>query len=441
MSRGCWLAFLVAAVVLGGCNGKEPAPGGAAPQTRPGARQVAQRPQVTLNFWHIMNYAGPREVLAEAVKRFEAANAGTRVNLQTFDNDPYKTKLNIEMASGTPPDVFFTWGGGALASFARAGRVLDLTDAVNRDGWKERFLPQPLRFCSAGGRIYAVPLDLSCVPVWYNADLFAKRHLVPPKTYAGLVDVCTKLRAEGITPMALGNMKQWPGAFYFIYLAARAGGTTLFFDAAARKSGRTFDDPAFILAGRLLQELVACKAFSAGFNGIAAGHARTQFLNGEAAMYVMGTWLVARVRKEKADFLPKMKCFPFPTVAGGKGAPTTVVGGVNCAFAVSAACKHPDKAIGLLRFLTADKVAEAWCKVGRIPALKVSHEAMQHLPQPTRAALDLLKSAKTIQPYYDQYLAPRLGEEHKKTTQELFAGTLTPEEAAKRMRKCAEEIE
>ena len=425
------MAVLMVAAVLAGCGDEEPKP--LAPGDETGTAEV----KITLTFWHIMNYEGPREVLDAAVKRFEAANAGVDVDVQTFANDPYKQKLNMEMASGTPPDVFFTWGGGALADLAEAGKVVDLTDAVSRGGWRERILPAPLGLCSFKGRVYAVPLDLSCVPVWYNAELFKRHKLTPPKTFDELLAICKMLRARDITPLALGNKDRWPGAFYFIYLAARHGGADLFFDAAARKPGRTFDDPAFIKAGEHLRQLVTEGVFSAGVNSLEAGHARTQFLNGEAAMYVMGTWLVARAKKEKPDFLPKMKCFAFPMVASGKGDPTTIVGGVNCAFAVSANCKHPEKAIELLRFLTAEKVGGAWSRIGRIPALRVSDETLAGLPPATRDALDLLQKAGTLQPYYDQYLPPPLAKEHKETTHGLFAGTLTPAEAANRMEQCA----
>ena len=422
-------AFSLILIALAGCGDREPQPAG----------PPAPKPQVSLTFWHIMNYQGPREVIARAVRRFEAANPGVRVEIQTFDNDPYKTKLNIEMASGTPPDVFFTWGGGPLAALAKAGKALDLTDAVNRDGWRQRILPAPLRLCTFDNRVYALPLDLSCVPVWYNADLFAKHNLEPPKTFPQFLDACDKLKAAGLIPLALGNKPRWPGAFYFIYLAARTGGAELFLDAAARKPGRAFDDPAFIAAGQHLRTLVTRDLFSPGCNSLEPGDARTEFLNGEAAMYLMGTWLVARASKENPAFLPKLKCFPFPAVPGGRGDPTTVVGGVNCAFAVATACKHPRVAIDLLRFLTAPEVAAEWCAIGRIPALRADDKALANLPAPTRAARRLLQRAQTLQPYYDQYLPPPLAREHKETTHGLFAGTLTPAQAAHRMAQRARE--
>jgi hypothetical protein len=49
----------------------------------------------------------------------------------------------------------------------------------------------------------------------------------------------------------------------------------------------------------------------------------------------------------------------------------------------------------------------------------------------------MLKAASSLQPYYDQYLTPRLAVEHKNTTQNLFAGVMTPEQAAAKMAAAA----
>lgn len=110
---------------------------------------------------------------------------------------------------------------------------------------------------------------------------------------------------------------------------------------------------------------------------------------------------------------------------------------MNCGFAVAGACRYPERAVALLRFLTDAETAAEWCRIGRIPALAVPESALSELPAPTRAARNLLDRAAVLQPYYDQYLAPRLAEVHKNTTQELFAGTLSPAEAAAAMEQCA----
>jgi len=420
MRRPLCLSLALATVLLPGCG-------------KPAVREES----IKLTFWHIMNYEGPDKVLAAAVERFEAAHPGVTVEVQTFANDAYKQKLPVEMASNTPPDVFFTWGGGMLGEFARAGRVLRLDQALLEDGWRERFIEQAMGICSTPEGTYAVPLDLSIVALWYNRELLAAQGLEPPATLADLLAASAKLKAAGITPLSLGNRTVWPGAFYYIYLAARHGGVDLFLDATAGKPGATFADPAFVAAGEDLRRLVDAGAFSSGFNGLDDGAARTRFFSDEAAMYLMGTWLVPRAMAAAPEFMDKLGCAPFPAIADGKGDPSTVVGGVNCGFAVSTTCEHPDLAVDLLRYLTAPEVVDGWCDIGRIPALKITPEQIAKLPKPTRQAYSLLILSASLQPYYDQYLPPRLGEEHTNTTQGIFSGTLAPEEAAARMAKQA----
>ena len=406
------------------------------------APSVAEEADVkTLTFWHIMNYSGPKEVLEGAVKRFEAAHPGVKVIVQTFENDAYKVKLANEMASGNSPDVFFTWGaGGQTSEYIRQGKVLCLNEYAKSNDWEGRFIDSAMSICRNGGDLYSVPLDLSAVTLWCNKKLFESNGLVYPKTFEELLAVSAAFRAKKVTPLALGNMKKWPGAFYFCYLANRCGGTQLFLDAAAGKDGAAFDDVAFVTAGKMLRQLIDANAFSVGFNALEDDVARTAFINGKAAMYLTGSWIVARVKEENPDFMADMIPVPFPSVAGGKGDLRTVLGGVNCGFAVSSACKEPKLAVELLEALTDAQVVGDWCKIGRIPAVKTTAEQNALLPAPTRLALELLDKADTLQPYYDQFLPARLGVEHSNTTQNLFAGTMTPEEAAKKMAETASSL-
>ena len=104
-----------------------------------------------------------------------------------------------------------------------------------------------------------MPLDLSVVPLWYNRDLLASKGIEPPRTFAELLGACAKLKEAGVTPLSLGNRNVWPGAFYFIYLAAREGGADLFLNAAAGKAGASFDDAAFVAAGSDLKRPDRCQ--------------------------------------------------------------------------------------------------------------------------------------------------------------------------------------
>lgn len=402
---------------------------------RSGERDAAEAGSIRL--WHIMNYPGPREVLEDAVARFEKDNPGIKVSIETFDNNAYKEKIIQQMIAEEPPDVLHTWGGAMLRAFVEKDGLVDLTEALAQDGWRENLSPTAMQFCTVDGRAYAVPLDLSIVPVWYNKDIFSRLGLTTPKTWPEFETVCSTLKENNIIPLSLGNKDKWPGAFYFIYLATRLGGMEAFENAALNREGARFDAEHFVQAGRILQDMVKADCFPYGFNGLGEDQARTLFYTGKAGMYIMGTWTVANALSEKPDFADRMGCFSFP-VPPGAVERTAVVGGTNCAFAVSANSRQREASVRLLRYLTDATTANGWARAGRLPAVKAGWERLQ-LPAAAQAALALHQESGAIQLYYDQYLPFALAERHKDTTQGLFTGDLTPEEAANQMAEAAAE--
>ncbi len=397
---------------------------------------LAQEP-VTITLWDIHPEDPAKTMVEEAVTRFEASHPKAKVELTMFDMDPFKTKLSVAMSAGDPPDVFMTWGGGVLKNYVEAGMVRDLTPEMEA-GWKDNFSEGGLRPLTFDGKIYGAPLDVSAVFVWYNKATFAEHNLEPPKTFEEWKEVITTLNEAGIIPIALGNKAKWPGAFYLIYLADRVGGPEAFLNAYNRAPGGTFTDPVFIEAGEKIQELVELGAFPEGFNGLDFRADEVMLFAGEqAAMEVMGNWVIGYVNERNPAMLEedKLGIFPFPTVEGGVGDPSNLVGGVNIAFAVSS--KAPDLAVELAKELTSKETARYLAsEARRLPAVKGVEDAIEDpLLQEVAKAIS---AAKSFQLYYDQFLPPDLGEMHKDTTQELFGLTMTPEEAAQAMEEAAE---
>lgn len=396
-----------------------------------------------ITFWHIQTNEVTRSVTEDAVGRFEADHEDAAVKTVPIKNDLFKQKLSQEMAAGSPPDVFHTWGGGMLKSFVDNRRVLDLTAVVEADNLTRRILPAALDIATIDGKVYAVPTDVAVVVMWYNRTLFEKHGVRVPQTFDELTSACAKLRSAGVIPIALGNKDKWPGAFYFIYLSNRIGGSKPFADAAGRTRGGSFQHRSFIEAGRRLQQLVRLPAFNNGINVLSYDDARDLFFNEKAAMILMGTWILADLKSDAAelpegspDFLEKVDCFAFPLVEGGTGKPGAILGGINAAYAISARCAWPEDAFALLKELVSDTTTLRWAQTGRIPALK-AEQVSAILDRNTLKAARFLFAAPELQLYYDQYLPPKLSEAHKSTTQSLFAGTMTPEQAAREMENAA----
>lgn len=393
----------------------------------------------TITEWDIRTKPAAHKVMVDAVARFEKAHPGYKVDRSAVLNDPYKVKLKIAFGANEPPCVFSSWGGGPLREYVKAGQVLDLTPYLAKDtAFRDKFIPTSFDTAKVDGKVYGVPgEDTTLAVVHYNKELFAKLGLQPPKTWPEMVKVMDTLKANGVAPFALANKAKWPGSMVYMYLVDRIGGGDAFRKAVTRAPGGSFADPAFVEAGRMLQEMVKSGAFAPGFNGLDydVGGSRRLLYAGKAAMTVMGTWEISAMTSENADFVKKMDFFAFPTIPGGKGS-TGVIGTVGDNFySVSKSCKYPDAAVDLVKTFVDEEAVQARLADNRIVPIKgltVTDPGKLRL-------LKMLTDASNVQLWYDQELPPALGELHKDLVQSLLALSITPEEAASKMEAAAKE--
>lgn len=393
----------------------------------------------TLTQWDIRTRPADNKIMVDAVARFEKKNPGFKVERSAVLNDPYKVKLKIAFGANEPPCVFASWGGGPLREYVKADQVLDLSPYLTKDPvFRDRFVASSFDTTRFDGKIYGIPgEDTTLAVVHYNKELFDKLGLQPPKTWPEMVKVMDILKAQGVAPFALANKGKWPASMVYMHLVDRIGGGEAFRKAASRAPGGSFADPAFIEAGRMLQEMVKGGAFAPGFNGLDydVGGSRRLLYAGKAAMTVMGTWEIGAMTNENAEFVKKMDFFAFPTVPGGKGS-TGVIGTVGDNFySVSKSCKHPDAAVELVKTLVDDQAVQARLTENRIVPIKgltVTNPSKLRL-------LKMLNEASNVQLWYDQELPPAMGELHKDLVQSLLALSITPEEAANKMEAAAKE--
>lgn len=392
----------------------------------------------SISLWHIQVTGNGPKIIQQAVDRFMTDTPGVNVEVVPLQNDPYKTKIKVALGAGNPPCIFPTWGGGPLYQYVQAKQVLDLTPMMDKGNYVDRFVPASLSIVSFDKKIYGVPVENTSVAVvFYNKQLFDKFKLSVPKTYDDLVKVAQTLKDNGIAPFSLANKTKWTGSMWYMYLADRLAGPDVFAKAANRLPGGTFEDPAYIKAGALLQDLVKKGFFIDGYNGLDydTGQSRTPLYAGKAAMELMGSWEIFNFKSENPDFYNNgMGFFPFPAITDGKGDPADVVGTVGDNFySVSSTCSDPEDAFKLITYLIDDKSVELRIADGRIPPVK----SFKTTDPVLNTLVGIIQAAPSVQLWYDQYLPPELGEAHKDLSQQLFGLTITPEDAAKAMEKAA----
>jgi raffinose/stachyose/melibiose transport system substrate-binding protein len=395
----------------------------------PAATEPPAAEPVTITWWHITTKDPGLSDWQKMADDYMAAHPNVNIEITVLENEAFKTKLTTVMQSGDPPDIFQSWGGGGFNQQVEAGLLKDITADLEADpAWKESFAPGALGVYSHQGKNYGVPWDMGMVGFWYNKDLFAQAGIdAPPATWDELLEDVAALKAAGITPIALGEGDKWPGHFWFGYLATRICGQDGFQSAAARSG--SFADSCFVEAGNKILELNALEPFQDGFLGATYGDQSTVMGNGQAAMELMGQWAPGSQAGNSADgngLGDKLGFFPFPAIDGGNGAGTDAFGGGN-GFGIGKDAEP--EAVDFVKWLTSVEAQIACAEAGFCIPVVQGGEA--GLSDPLLLTLQqTLSQAQYFQLYYDQALPPAVGSVVNDSVQGIFAGTLTPEEAA-----------
>ena len=388
------------------------------------AHKTTSSKNVTLVWWNNANQGPGKALWAQVVKEFQAAHPGVTIKNVPLQNEQFTTKIPIALQSNNPPDVFQNWGGGQLVDQVKAKKVADLTKYVapwiksiggSAAGWQ------------VSGKQYAVPYSVGVVGFWYNKQLFAKAGITSaPKTWPQFLAAVTKLKAAGITPIAIGSKDRWPDAFYWDYFATKLCSKSTMQQSAVTYN---FKDACWLKAGQYTQQLIDAQPFQDGFLATPAQQGATSsaglVANGKAAMELQGHWNPGVMQSLTPDQkIPSfLGWFPFPDIPGSKALPGSLLGGGD-GFACS--WKAPQPACAqFLAYIDSPSVQR---RIGSINfGLPVRKGTESSVKDPNlRVVLGFRSAAPFIQLYLDIAYSQAIGQALDDAIADQFAGKATP---------------
>lgn len=214
--------------------------------------------------------SGTDGVLKSSQERWNA-ESDSKIDIQFFETDPYKSKLRTAISAGEGPTVFHNWGGGGLKQYVDAGEVESLQAAFDADPEaKDRIFPSVLEGATIDGEIYGTPYNgVQPVVIYYNKSVFEQAGIAVPTTWDELLDAVSVFNEQGIAPFSIGGASRWPYRMWLAYLTDRIGGPEVFQRIEAGEAG-AWEDPAVVQAATMIQDLVDAGGFVDGFASVDA---------------------------------------------------------------------------------------------------------------------------------------------------------------------------
>lgn len=157
----------------------------------------------TLEFWGVYD---TRQNFAKVINAFKQADPGVKINYKLFSYEDYEKNLIDALAAGTGPDVFMihhTWLAkhkNKMAPIPTESKLKDYKFMTAVD-FRDQFVEVADEDLVVDGKIYAMPLYVDTLALYYNRDMFNTAGITtPPKNWDEFnedVKLLTKFDKQG----------------------------------------------------------------------------------------------------------------------------------------------------------------------------------------------------------------------------------------------------
>ena len=222
------LAGLIACGSLAGCQSAPPSNTSSTAGTTPSAGNTSsaapekpvEKQKVVL--WHLWTGVEAGYV-DDAVKAYNEKSDKYEVEATST---PDTQKIMVAIQAGNGPDITDDFSNN-VGSYASKGIMMPLDDMIAESGYDmSDFIPSTVESCKYDGKLYALPVGLNLMALFYNKTLLADAgYTEPPKTLEEMYEMAvktTKLNADGTIDVI--GFPDFPSVYYADNIAAAGGG-------------------------------------------------------------------------------------------------------------------------------------------------------------------------------------------------------------------------
>lgn len=318
---------------------------------------VASAEKVNLKLFHGKQEA--KDTFDQIIKSFNQKYPNITVEQELVTNEP-SSVLKARLATGEIPDIFSC--GTEVMDIAKGGFLTELTN----EAFLKNILPDTLKsrtFTDTDGKIWAMPIDGSCIGIFYNKKMFADNGLTAPQTLTELKKVCETFKNKNIPAFALGFKDSWTIKMASVSAFSPAVyGSNLTWDDDKNSGKATFASTegwktSFDILKMIYTYGNTKTAFDTDYNG-----ACSMFAQGKAAMMAQGLWALEPIRKITADLDIGIMGVP----VSENPADTKLHQFPDFSLSISSKSKHIEEAKKFLEFMSTKEAGEIWSNTAKL---------------------------------------------------------------------------
>lgn len=363
------------------------------------------------------------------IPAFEAANPGIKVVFSPSAPTEYNAALNAKLDAGSAGDLVTCRPFDASLDLYTKGKLADLTALPGMENFSD--VAKSAWTTDDGKATFCVPMASVIHGFIYNKDAFDKLGIAPPTTEDEFFAALDKIKEDGTyIPMAMGTKDLWEAATMGYqnigpnYWHGEEGRLALL------KGEQKLTDPQWV---EPFATLAKWKPYLGdGFEAQTYPDSQNLFTLGRAAIYPSGSWEIS-VFNPQVDF--KMGAFPPPVKKAGDTC--YISDHTDIGIGLNAASKHAEQAKTFLSWVASPEFATIYANAlpGFFSLNSTPVKMEDPLAQEFVSWRDKCKS--TIRSTY-QILSrgtPNLENETWVESANVINGTVTPEEAGKKLQE------
>ncbi len=284
-----------------------------------------------VTIWYYWETEGHQKALNHIIEEFNSSQDSITVEAKYVPFADFKKQLSIGASADELPDLVIL-DNPDHAAYAAMGIFADITDKFDVSNYYEG----PVNSCTLDGVLYGVPFGSNDLVLFYNEDMLKEAGCEVPTTWDELLEAAKATTTDTVSGFAHCALQNEEGTFNFLPWVWSTGATAYEINSEGGIKALAFE-----------KELVDSGAMTKEAINWTQGDTMHQFIAGNLAMMINGTWQIPTMREEVPDL--NWNVAPIPQdkeqASGLGGENYAVIAGGN-----------EDAAVEFLKFATSPEI-------------------------------------------------------------------------------------